>query len=127
MPSVEQRKLDVFARGSTRQEIKALENKPEFTVADIGQLMVIGAAKAPKVGIARGAPIHLHWPFAVHGNLRGPPNGFPCCCEVAVLGALSCPVITRSLSPNPSNTSVVVPSLMPVLICAGSALPPRKT
>src|SRR5438552_17790357 len=89
--------------------------------------MVIGASKAPKVGIARGAPIHLHWPFAVHGNLRGPPNGFPCCCEVAVLGALSCPVMTRSLSHNPSNTSLVVPSLMPVLICAGSALPPIKS
>src|SRR5207253_10575425 len=41
MPSVEQWKLDVFARGSTRQEIKALENKPEFTVADIGQLIAI--------------------------------------------------------------------------------------
>jgi hypothetical protein len=41
MLSVEQRKLDVFARGSTRQEIKALENKPEFTVADIGQLIAI--------------------------------------------------------------------------------------
>ena len=41
MLSVEQRKLDVFARGSTRQEIKVLENKPEFTVADIGQLIAI--------------------------------------------------------------------------------------
>jgi hypothetical protein len=41
MPSVEQRKLDIFARGSTRQEIKALENKPELAVADIGQLIAI--------------------------------------------------------------------------------------
>src|SRR5260370_40932537 len=62
-----------------------------------------------------------------HGNLLGPPNGFPCCCEVAALGALSCPVITRSLSANPSKTSVVVPSLIPVLICTGSALFPRNT
>src|SRR5437868_15142324 len=69
-------------------------------------------------------PIHLHCPFAVHGNLRGPPKGFPCCCEVAALGALSCPVITRSFSASPSNTSVVVPSLMPVLICTGSGLLP---
>src|SRR5437762_12932450 len=41
MPSVEQRQLDIFARGSTRQEIKALENKPQFTVADIGQSIAI--------------------------------------------------------------------------------------
>src|SRR5438876_10973659 len=60
MPSVEQRKLDVFARGSTRQEIKALENKPEFTVADIGQLIaikcetsVLSRRYCPRVGRSR--------------------------------------------------------------------------
>ena len=41
MPSVEQRQLDIFARGSARQEIEALKNEPEFAVADIGQLIAI--------------------------------------------------------------------------------------
>src|SRR5438046_5601016 len=41
MPSVEQRQLDIFARGSTREEIKALENKSELAVANIGQLVAI--------------------------------------------------------------------------------------
>src|SRR5260370_34964343 len=41
MPSVEQRQLDIFAGGSTRQEIKALENEPELAVADICQLIAI--------------------------------------------------------------------------------------
>src|SRR3989442_1589913 len=112
MPSIEQRKLDVFARGSTRQEIKALENKPEFTVADIGQLIAI---QMRDIGVIEEI------------LSAGRRRGFPCCWEVAAWGALICPVIPRSFSPNPSNISVVVPPLMPVLFCTGSALPPRKT
>jgi hypothetical protein len=54
-----------------------------------------------------------------YGNLRGPPeNGFAGVDAGWDFVAISA-VTTRSLSFNPSTTSVTTPSLIPVLICTG--------
>ena len=41
MFAVKQRQLDVFARRSARQQIKALKNETEFAIANVGQLIAI--------------------------------------------------------------------------------------
>ena len=41
MSSVQQRQLNIFTRRSPRQEIKVLENKADFTVTNIGELIPI--------------------------------------------------------------------------------------
>src|SRR5437764_1154156 len=222
MGAIEQRQLYVLARRCARQQIKALKNKTEFVVANVGQLISIqhrnigivqkvapgswpieaaknvherrfagtarahkceefaalnlerntadgmhfnvagairfvdvgqlddftvlhvgvGGSAAPQVPVRLGPMLNIsgfaawlnieqgtarstlrRFGFIGYGNLRCCPlNGFAGG-ELDPAGDVSSAVTTRSPSFKPSVTSVIIPSLIPVLIWTGFGLP----